>query len=834
MAKKKRLLIVKNSEIQELEGNKPKKEKESKKELKKELKKDSKRESKKDSKKVICGKCNKSCTGEVLRVQDKHFHVKCFICKVCNSTLAHGGFFVKDGSYYCASDFQDLFGTKCKACGEYVEGEVVTALGNTYHQHCFVCAQCGKPFPPGDRVTFNGHEVLCEQCYKPPNRTKSPPSPAAPCCAGCNKEIGGGQQLLALDKQWHINCFKCAKCKQILVGEYMGREGVPYCERDYQHLFGIKCANCEGYITGKVLQAGEKHYHPSCSKCGRCGYTFREGEEMYLQGSEIWHPDCGKAFNGIDPRYFTFSPTSIKENARQFNYSRHSRKYQSTPRLSMNSTSPSRLSVSSPSTTMGSPSTPNINQSYLSPTYSGGYAYPRSPTSPEPKAQNFHRPDYVSPEKEFSFSNVPKLQKCPPKNKPRPVSTYTQIFNRRPPGHIDKELSNELVKMSRFPGASKPPPSEVPKIEREDWPGPPATVNRARAKSMTDVDKATEEDERKFQEVVDQEVGKMKSPLGKVILKEKLVEEKHKAEHIDPRNASRTPSADHEPPIKPRYDTSIYAVPLYEPKSAGPRITTMFNFDSPVNPESRRRKAATLPAGGRLPVNENGEFLNNSYNFSYFSKSTDFNDNDAMFDSLQPTSPGRPRPRSYHDEPDSAYNSDYNNRYPISPISPISPDDSYEHRKSSMSDYELRQARIAKGRSLPYIPSAHKPTLAVARVSNVESLEKMQTTKAGKNQTNKGLSVTEKDYSKGMSMPNMYHKGVSMPNVSSSPSGRIIYPVESLFTTNYRLPKDVDRAHLEHHLSREDFLNTFQMSVEDFEELPKWRQQQIKKAVNLF
>ncbi|XP_070540379.1 actin-binding LIM protein 2-like isoform X43 [Ptychodera flava] len=752
-------------------GNKPKKEKESKKELKKELKKDSKRESKKDSKKVICGKCNKSCTGEVLRVQDKHFHVKCFICKVCNSTLAHGGFFVKDGSYYCASDFQDLFGTKCKACGEYVEGEVVTALGNTYHQHCFVCAQCGKPFPPGDRVTFNGHEVLCEQCYKPPNRTKSPPSPAAPCCAGCNKEIGGGQQLLALDKQWHINCFKCAKCKQILVGEYMGREGVPYCERDYQHLFGIKCANCEGYITGKVLQAGEKHYHPSCSKCGRCGYTFREGEEMYLQGSEIWHPDCGKAFNGIDPRYFTFSPTSIKENARQFNYSRHSRKYQSTPRLSMNSTSPSRLSVSSPSTTMGSPSTPNINQSYLSPTYSGGYAYPRSPTSPEPKAQNFHRP----------------------------VSTYTQIFNRRPPGHIDKELSNELVKMSRFPGASKPPPSEVPKIEREDWPGPPATVNRARAKSMTDVDKATEEDERKFQEVVDQEVGKMKSPLGKVILKEKLVEEKHKAEHIDPRNASRTPSADHEPPIKPRYDTSIYAVPLYEPKSA-----------APVNPESRRRKAATLPAGGRLPVNENGEFLNNSYNFSYFSKSTDFNDNDAMFDSLQPTSP------------DSAYNSDYNNRYPISPISPISPDDSYEHRKSSMSDYELRQARIAKGRSLPYIPSAHK------------SLEKMQTTKAGKNQTNKGLSVTEKDYSKGMSMPNMYHKGVSMPNVSSSPSGRIIYPVESLFTTNYRLPKDVDRAHLEHHLSREDFLNTFQMSVEDFEELPKWRQQQIKKAVNLF
>ena len=32
------------------------------------------------------------------------------------------------------------------------------------------------------------------------------------------------------------------------------RDGVPFCERDYQAEFGVTCAGCGGYITGKVLQ----------------------------------------------------------------------------------------------------------------------------------------------------------------------------------------------------------------------------------------------------------------------------------------------------------------------------------------------------------------------------------------------------------------------------------------------------------------------------------------------------------------------------------------------------------------------------------------------------
>jgi len=39
-------------------------------------------------------------------------------------------------------DYQRMYGTRCNGCGEFVEGEVVTALGKTYHPNCFACTVC--------------------------------------------------------------------------------------------------------------------------------------------------------------------------------------------------------------------------------------------------------------------------------------------------------------------------------------------------------------------------------------------------------------------------------------------------------------------------------------------------------------------------------------------------------------------------------------------------------------------------------------------------------------------------------------------------------------------
>ncbi|XP_055502885.1 actin-binding LIM protein 1 isoform X4 [Leucoraja erinacea] len=243
---------------------------------------------------IRCFKCGDPCKGQVLRVQSSHFHLKCFTCKVCGCDLAKGGFFMKNNDYLCSLDYQRLYGTRCQGCGEFVEGEVVTALGKTYHPKCFVCSICKRPFPAGDRVTFNGKDCLCERCAQP--KSSSPKEiVSSNNCAGCGRDIKNGQALLALEQQWHLGCFKCKSCENVLTGEYISKDGAPYCEKDYQTLFGVKCEECDKFITGKVLEAGDKHYHPSCARCSRCNQMFTEGEEMYLQGSTVWHPDCKKS-----------------------------------------------------------------------------------------------------------------------------------------------------------------------------------------------------------------------------------------------------------------------------------------------------------------------------------------------------------------------------------------------------------------------------------------------------------------------------------------------------------------------------------------------------------
>ncbi|XP_037637499.1 actin-binding LIM protein 1-like isoform X14 [Sebastes umbrosus] len=198
---------------------------------------------------------------------------------------------MKNGEYLCTLDYQRMHGTRCNGCGDFVEGEVVTALGKTYHPACFVCTICKRPFPAGDRVTFNGKDCLCQYCVEPMS-----PGPkdilGSSNCAGCGRDIKNGQALLALDKQWHLGCFKCKACNKVLTGEYISKDGAPYCEKDYQIHFGVQCEACHQFITGKVLEAGDKHYHPSCARCSRCNQMFTEGEEMYLQGSTVWHPGC--------------------------------------------------------------------------------------------------------------------------------------------------------------------------------------------------------------------------------------------------------------------------------------------------------------------------------------------------------------------------------------------------------------------------------------------------------------------------------------------------------------------------------------------------------------
>lgn len=43
-------------------------------------------------------------------------------------------------------DYRERWGTKCAGCGEYVEGDVVTAGDkHAFHPNCFHCQRCRQP-----------------------------------------------------------------------------------------------------------------------------------------------------------------------------------------------------------------------------------------------------------------------------------------------------------------------------------------------------------------------------------------------------------------------------------------------------------------------------------------------------------------------------------------------------------------------------------------------------------------------------------------------------------------------------------------------------------------
>ncbi|KAI4584417.1 hypothetical protein MJG53_007696 [Ovis ammon polii x Ovis aries] len=445
-----------------------------------------------------------TCKGEVVRVHNNHFHIRCFTCQVCGCGLAQSGFFFKNQEYICTQDYQQLYGTRCDSCRDFITGEVISALGRTYHPKCFVCSLCKKPFPIGDKVTFSGKECLCQTCSQSMTSSKPIKIRGPSHCAGCKEEIKHGQSLLALDKQWHVSCFKCQTCSVILTGEYISKDGVPYCESDYHSQFGIKCETCDRYISGRVLEAGGKHYHPTCARCVRCHQMFTEGEEMYLTGSEVWHPIC-------------------KQAARAEKKLKHRRT--------------SETSISPPGSSIGSPNRvicdiyENLDlrqRRASSPGYIDSPTYSRQGMSP-----TFSR----SPHHYYRSAGESNIYRKPPIYKRHgDLSTATK-----------SKTSEDISQASKYSPVYSPDPYYATESEYWTYHGSPK-VPRARRFSS-----GGEEDD------FDRSMHKLQSGIGRLILKEEM--KARSSSYADPWTPPRSSTSSREALHTAGYDVSLNGSP---------------------------------------------------------------------------------------------------------------------------------------------------------------------------------------------------------------------------------------------------------------------------------
>ncbi|XP_046783014.1 PDZ and LIM domain protein 7 isoform X47 [Gallus gallus] len=160
----------------------------------------------------------------------------------------------------------------CYKCNKIIRGRYLVALGHYYHPEEFTCCQCRKVLDEGGFFEEKG-SIFCPKCYD---------TRYAPSCAKCKKKITG-EVMHALKMTWHVQCFTCAACKTPIRNRafYM-EEGQPYCERDYEKMFGTKCRGCDFKIDAgdRFLEALGFSWHDTCFVCAIC-QTNLEGKTFY-------------------------------------------------------------------------------------------------------------------------------------------------------------------------------------------------------------------------------------------------------------------------------------------------------------------------------------------------------------------------------------------------------------------------------------------------------------------------------------------------------------------------------------------------------------------------
>ncbi|XP_048399093.1 PDZ and LIM domain protein 7 isoform X1 [Stegostoma tigrinum] len=160
----------------------------------------------------------------------------------------------------------------CAHCNKVIKGRYLVALGRSWHPEEFTCNQCKMTLTEGGFFEEKG-SVFCGKCYE---------NKHAPNCAKCKQKIVG-EIMHALKQTWHVKCFNCTACKTPIRNKafYM-EEGQPYCERDYEKMFGTKCHGCDFKIDAgdRFLEALGYSWHDTCFVCAVCHINL-EGKTFY-------------------------------------------------------------------------------------------------------------------------------------------------------------------------------------------------------------------------------------------------------------------------------------------------------------------------------------------------------------------------------------------------------------------------------------------------------------------------------------------------------------------------------------------------------------------------
>lgn len=217
--------------------------------------------------KGVCGACKKPIAGQVVTAMGRTWHPEHFVCTQCQEEIGSRNFFERDGQPYCEKDYHSLFSPRCHYCNGPILDKVVTALDKTWHPEHFFCAQCGSFFGPEGFHEKDG-KAFCRKDYF---------DMFAPKCGGCARAILENY-ISALNSLWHPECFVCRECfTPFINGSFFDHDGQPYCEDHYHKRRGSLCSGCQKPITGRCITAMGKKFHPEHFVCAFCLKQLNKG-----------------------------------------------------------------------------------------------------------------------------------------------------------------------------------------------------------------------------------------------------------------------------------------------------------------------------------------------------------------------------------------------------------------------------------------------------------------------------------------------------------------------------------------------------------------------------
>ncbi|OIW35094.1 RhoGAP-domain-containing protein [Coniochaeta ligniaria NRRL 30616] len=175
-----------------------------------------------------------------------------------------------------------------------------------YHgERDIVARQNGAPYgnqygrPPGSPALSAADRDFDAESRRSGERNRSRPrkgpgvSGQVRLCRKCGEPLTG-QFVRALDGTFHLDCFKCRDCGQIVASKFFpadddhGEGQYPLCETDYFRRLGLLCHKCGGALRGSYITALERKYHVEHFTCSLCTTVFGAQDSYYEHEGEVY------------------------------------------------------------------------------------------------------------------------------------------------------------------------------------------------------------------------------------------------------------------------------------------------------------------------------------------------------------------------------------------------------------------------------------------------------------------------------------------------------------------------------------------------------------------